>query len=561
MRIRTRRIRIRRNRTRSHVVPRSLVLALLLCLLIGGALSSVAAAAATVGSATEAGSNLVVWGGGVEGAFVAPDGTAGPTFSIGAGHSPTTATDGTDHLVVWHHNVPLEGCSFREASSIMGAIVRSDATVSVPFTIASWNGPCEVSDVRTLPYRMIFPRAGFDGTNYFVVWQTSRLSSAAMTIDGARVTPDGTVLDPGGATLVATPLRDSFAHPRLAFDGTNFLVVYLAGEDFHFAAGAHGVFATRVNTLSAPVALDPAGIPISDPIRRNDPDVAAGAVAFDGLNWVVTWFQTGEQLSDSDALMAARVTSAGAVLDPRGVPVVSEPNEDVDELAIASDGANLFVVLYNSPDSSSQAVLIDSTSTGFEIVKPLFSVPLEHPDAGLSASGFLVVGERPCCAVGIDGVRITAQGEVLDPQPFPISGPDTTPPETTITSSPPAVSNSTTATFEFGADEGARFECRVDSEPFAGCSSPMTFNNLAEGNHTFEVFARDSAGNVDATPATWSWTIDLSAPDTSISSGPPSLTNETTATFAFGSSETDATFECSLDGAAFSGCSSPATYA
>lgn len=54
---------------------------------------------------------------------------------------------------------------------------------------------------------------------------------------------------------------------------------------------------------------------------------------------------------------------------------------------------------------------------------------------------------------------------------------------------------------------------------------------------------------------------DTTPPDTTITSGPSGTTTATTATFAFGSTETGSTFQCHLDAAAFTACSSPASYA
>jgi hypothetical protein len=54
---------------------------------------------------------------------------------------------------------------------------------------------------------------------------------------------------------------------------------------------------------------------------------------------------------------------------------------------------------------------------------------------------------------------------------------------------------------------------------------------------------------------------DTDAPDTRIDDGPRSRVKSTSATFAFSSTEQNSTFECSLDDAAFTPCSSPATYA
>jgi Big-like domain-containing protein len=135
---------------------------------------------------------------------------------------------------------------------------------------------------------------------------------------------------------------------------------------------------------------------------------------------------------------------------------------------------------------------------------------------------------------------------------------DTTPPNTSVDSGPAATTNQTIATLIFSSSEGgSSFNCRLDGAAFASCTSPLSYSSLAEGSHTFEVKASDAAGNTDPTPATRSWTVDTSAPDTSIDSGPVDPTTDTTATFAFSSSQTGSTFECSLDGSPFASCSSP----
>jgi cytochrome c len=54
---------------------------------------------------------------------------------------------------------------------------------------------------------------------------------------------------------------------------------------------------------------------------------------------------------------------------------------------------------------------------------------------------------------------------------------------------------------------------------------------------------------------------DRQAPKTSIHAGPRGRVKADSATFRFSSSEENSTFECSLDGADFSPCSSPASYA
>ena len=146
---------------------------------------------------------------------------------------------------------------------------------------------------------------------------------------------------------------------------------------------------------------------------------------------------------------------------------------------------------------------------------------------------------------------------------------DTAAPTTNIDSSPPALSNAASASFAFsGTDAGgsgvASFECRRDGASFAPCTSPQAYAALADGAHSFEVRAIDTAGNVDQTPASFSWTIDTAAPTTNIDSSPPALSNAASASFAFSGSDAGgsgvASFECRIDStqaADWGSCTSP----
>ena len=51
----------------------------------------------------------------------------------------------------------------------------------------------------------------------------------------------------------------------------------------------------------------------------------------------------------------------------------------------------------------------------------------------------------------------------------------------------------------------------LDNAAFAGCASPKSYSNLPDGSHAFEVRATDTAGNVEATPASRTLTVDTTA--------------------------------------------------
>ncbi len=138
---------------------------------------------------------------------------------------------------------------------------------------------------------------------------------------------------------------------------------------------------------------------------------------------------------------------------------------------------------------------------------------------------------------------------------------DSVAPDTTIVNKPALVSTSATAAFTYTATESpATFECALDGSPFVSCpATGLTFNGLPDGPHTFQVRATDAAGNVDQTPASYSWTVAATPPDTIKVVGPPSRTADNTPDFTFSTPTAGATFECSLDGAAFAPCTTPMT--
>jgi hypothetical protein len=80
---------------------------------------------------------------------------------------------------------------------------------------------------------------------------------------------------------------------------------------------------------------------------------------------------------------------------------------------------------------------------------------------------------------------------------------------------------------------------------------------MAEGMHTFFVRAIGPMGKVDQTPASVTWTVDKTPPDTFIAGAPANPTTNTRATFGIASSESPGVFQCRLDGADWTSCTAP----
>ena len=181
--------------------------------------------------------------------------------------------------------------------------------------------------------------------------------------------------------------------------------------------------------------------------------------------------------------------------------------------------------------------------------------PLDLVDVAEGARTFEV---RACDAVGNCDATPAARMWTID----------RTPPDTLIAAGPAhnSTTNVTSPSFTFSGTPGDadRFECALDLAPFSTCTSPRAYSGLAQGTHTFAVRACDVAGNCDGSAAARAWTIDTTAPVTTIVSGPKRklkiTVSSTNVTFGFESDDPGAGFECGLDAKQFAACASPKRY-
>jgi uncharacterized protein YhfF len=233
----------------------------------------------------------------------------------------------------------------------------------------------------------------------------------------------------------------------------------------------------------------------------------------------------------------------------------------------------------NSTDSGKRNVTIDNTPPAAPSITGTPPNPSNNP-----APSFTFTGEAGATfACSIDGGAFTAcsspkafSGLGAGSHTFQVrqtdlagnTGPNasygwtidlTAPPAPTITAKPPALSNSRSPSFSYTGEAGATFQCQLDGGGFGACPSPKSYNNVADGSHTFQVHQTDTAGNVGPN-ASYTWTIDATPPVApTLMANPANPTNLTNASFSF-TGEAGTTFECQLDGSAFAACTSPRSY-
>ncbi len=205
-----------------------------------------------------------------------------------------------------------------------------------------------------------------------------------------------------------------------------------------------------------------------------------------------------------------------------------------------------------------------STSATFELTSP--DDPLATFECSLDGELFAACTsprEYTGLTQGSHTLEVRAVDAAGNRDPAPASRTwtvDTVAPQTSVDSGPEGPTSSLAASFGFSADESSTFECRIDDDAFQSCESPQGYAGLSQGSHTFEVRAIDLATNLDLSPASRSWIVDTTAPETTITDQPEDPTNDTSPSFSFGSSQGNSSFQCRLDAGALQPCTSPHGY-
>ena len=331
----------------------------------------------------------------------------GPAFDMGGNPSygpgvndqrkPAIASDGISYLIVW------EDYRAGSYSDIYGARVSVDGTLLDPPGIA----------ISTAPRYQGFPAIAFDGINYLVVWQDTRDPSGTR-IYGTRVSTGGVVLDPNGIPI--STAAGNQGYPAIAFNGTNCLAVW---EDTR--SGTTGdIYGARISTDGS--VLDPNGIAInSSASSQSDPDVAS-----DGTDWFVVWSDPRTGLSYD--IYGTRVSADGSVLDPNGITISSAAKDQLYP-SVAFNGADYFVVWQDFRSNWTYDIYCTRVSRSGTVLDPAgiaISTAINHhqyPSVVFDGTNCLVVwaDKRNGPDYDIFAARVDTAGSVIDTGGIPVS--------------------------------------------------------------------------------------------------------------------------------------------
>ncbi len=247
-----------------------------------------------------------------------------------------------------------------------------------------------------------------DGAGYLVVWRDFR-GGTINEIWASRVSAAGKVLDPGG--LLLRKGGASAHRPFIVPGKQQYLVLW---EEYRTATG-FDILGSRVST--AGTVLDPGGLLVS---TATDSQVRPRA-SFDGAQYFVVWEdRRGGKEYD---IYGARVSAAGKVLDPAGVPITAVVDHQKHP-SVCHVGTTALVVwddrrvglqtdIHGARVSAAGKVL-DLTS----IVISGAAHDQSAPTVSCDGTGYLTLwqdGRAGGASADIYGARVSAAGKVLDP--------------------------------------------------------------------------------------------------------------------------------------------------
>jgi hypothetical protein len=305
------------------------------------------------------------------------------------------AFDGTNYLVVWTHRTAT-------GDDVYGTRVSASGEILDPAGFVISAGTTNETA----------PAVAFDGTNYLVVWQDHRLGSG--NIFAARVAPSGTVLDPNGFPLDTDAGQQRT--PAVAFDGTNYLVVWSDRR----GGLKWDIYGVRVAPGGA--VLDANALVIAAVNNQQ----FSPAIAFDGTNHLVVW---ADRRTSVPEVFGTRITPGGLVLDPAGIAISNGPSNVQSSPSVAFDGTNVTVVWQDIRNSAQADVYAARVTPAGTVLDTSAIAVASGSDAqrlpAVAADGrYLLVAWVKGDALAptdVQGVRLDGSGTVLDSPAFPIA--------------------------------------------------------------------------------------------------------------------------------------------
>ncbi len=480
-------------------------------------------------------------------------------------------------------SVPCSGISFFAHQTRAAAFA---GVVTPRYKLVRYDsGERELFDLKADPNELL-NLIGTPGSASIAASLRAKLAHlSAPTIDTTIVTgpwPSGAQPTRLAAFTFFSPSRFSTYRCRLVHDGVADPWHHCNGQSDAIGGLADGDYTFEV------VGTDLGGLVDPTPAARSFTVTSSGPAVSIVSHPPVA--QTGENASFTFASGAAGATfecRLSAVGGPAGDWSGCDRTTGVNYAELA-EGAWYFEVRAVDPATQAKSqppagwlFRVDTTGPGFALARgprsftsssdaDLRFVPTEGVAGAISCR--LDGGRASDCSAG----RISASGLAKGPHVLRVAAQDglgnrgetyftwtvdVGAPKVRLARHPERFTPSTIATFRlWSRTDPALFLCTLDGMVLMPCDDDNIFGPLLDGRHSLKVWALDAAMN-RSHAVTYHWTVDTIPPGLILTGTPEegAVTVDRTASFEIWQSE-PGSLSCSLDGAEFTPCASPALY-
>ncbi len=317
--------------------------------------------------------------------------------------APDVAWNGQNWLVAW---TTRRVADFSYTDDVVGARVSPAGVVLDPEPIIIESSDDINEGSVTL---------SSDGTNWVAVWFDQ---GSYFELRGARIAPDGSILDPGGVPLFQPDFGIYPYQWDLAFAGDEFLLVWSA-----LTGSSTNILGQRFTPELQP--LDPEPFTISNAVNYQ----YRPAVASNGTHFFVAWHDARH--GSGARVFGSRVSHGGAVLDPRGIDISGTTIGSYPTPDVAWDGRKFVVVWDDYSDFTASLRYAAVTLRGTLVLRADVSLtnaasnPPSITAAGLG-SALVIWTDWSGDAVGADNIytaQIAQDGSVRPPDVISLGAP------------------------------------------------------------------------------------------------------------------------------------------
>ncbi|MBI2844849.1 MAG: hypothetical protein HYX78_15760, partial [Armatimonadetes bacterium] len=235
-------------------------------------------------------------------------------------NSPAVASNGSTYLVTWVDSRNAVAPDY--FTDLFGALVTPGGVVT-PLT----------SVVSLYTGNQFAPAIASDGADFLVVWEDYR--SYTPETYCARISGSGSVLDSLGVKV--SSVSASKVSPKVAFDGTNYLIVWSDRRD-----GSADIYGVRMSPQAA--RIDASDIAICSVAGYEE---TSPSVAWAGSSYYVVWQDTRSYATSSTDIYFVRIGPDGSKVDASEF-VLSESARPQRHPAAASAGSDSAIILYGN---------------------------------------------------------------------------------------------------------------------------------------------------------------------------------------------------------------------